>query len=146
MAETTAARVAVLAILRLVGFVGLFAIPAAFLPAAWMNTIHSWAGLGELPAGPIVIYLARSLSVFYGVFSIMTLLLSTDLDRYRPLIRVWGLLFAAIGGLLLCVDILIGMPTWWVVIEGPPSIAVGVTLLWLMNRIPPPTPFSGHSD
>ena len=59
-------ELAIVIILRVIGITGLFAIPAIFLPYSWMNAIHDYMGLGELPDTPIVSYLARSLSAFYA--------------------------------------------------------------------------------
>ena len=125
---------AVVIILRVIGFTGLFAFPAVFLPTAWMAGIHAWAGLGEMPEAPVVSYLARSLSAFYGSFSLMTLLISTDVTRFRPLVTLWGFLFTGMGILLFAVDLSSGMPGWWTVIEGPPSIVVGLAVLALHRR------------
>ena len=46
------------------GVMTLLALPAVFLPQAAMDAIHRSLGLGPLPEGPIVLYLARSLSAF----------------------------------------------------------------------------------
>ncbi len=61
----TEPELAIVIILRVIGITGLFAIPAIFLPYSWMNAIHDFMGLGELPNAPIVSYLARSLSAFF---------------------------------------------------------------------------------
>ena len=62
------AEVAIVVILRVLGGFALGAIPAIFLPYSWMNAIHDFMGLGDLPNAPIVSYLARSLSLFYALF------------------------------------------------------------------------------
>jgi hypothetical protein len=123
-------------ILRVVGITGLFAVPAIFLPFSWMEGIHSFAGLGRLPDAPIVSYLARSLSMFYAAFSLMTLLISSDVERYRSFVVLWGYLFSAMGVLLFAIDLSIGMPVWWLSIEGPPTIAVGGWVICLASRMP----------
>ena len=126
---------AVILILRFIGVTGLFALPAVFMPIEWMSIIHSYAGLGELPEGPIVAYLARSLSGFYAAFAAITLYISFDIRQYRGFVRLWGVLFVLMGCLLLGIDLVAGMPAPWTLLEGPPTIAVGIAVLWLQAAI-----------
>ena len=44
------------------GVMVLLALPAVFMPTAWMDYFHRDLGLGPLPRGPIVEYLTRSIS------------------------------------------------------------------------------------
>jgi hypothetical protein len=55
-----------------------------------MAATHRWLGLGEMPTGPVVEYLARSLSAFYAVMGALCLVVAADLERYRPLVRFLG--------------------------------------------------------
>jgi hypothetical protein len=77
-------------LLRLVGVGALFALVAVFMPFSWMSGTHRWLGLGEMPTGPVVEYLARSLSAFYAVMGALCLVVSANLERYRPLVRFLG--------------------------------------------------------
>lgn len=132
---TTAERALVI-LLRIIGVSGLFAIPAIFLPYSSMNAIHAMLGLGELPKQPIVGYLARSLSSFYAAVSAMILFVSFDVRRYRAFLGLWGVLFAVMGAVTLGIDLAEGMPASWTWSEGPPSIAVGLLVIWLQKRVP----------
>ncbi len=125
-------------ILRFVGVTGLFALPAVFLPHAWMDSIHGYLGLGSLPDEAIVGYLARSLSAFYWAFAVITLYISWDVERYRSIVALWGLLFVFLGVLLLGIDISAGMPLLWTLLEGPPTILVGFIVIWLQRRLAMP--------
>ena len=58
----TRADKALVLLLRFVGVPALFALVAVFMPVSWMAATHRWLGLGEMPAGPVVEYLARSVS------------------------------------------------------------------------------------
>ena len=120
-------------ILRLIGVSGLFAIPAIFFPIAWMAAIHDYVGLGPMPEGPIVSYLARSLSAFYAAVAAITLFISTDIRRYGPLVRLWAIIVIVLGCLLLGIDMSAGMPFAWTISEGPPTIAIGFVVLWLQS-------------
>jgi hypothetical protein len=121
-------------LLRAVGGVELLAVPFVFFPVPWMDHVHRrLLGLGPLPDGPIVEYMARSLSVLYAAHGAMVFALSFDLPRYRPLVRLVGVLHLLIGAAVLATDLSAGMPTPWVLGEGP-GIAVGGALVLVLNR------------
>src|SRR5207253_777590 len=82
-------------------------------------------GLGEMPTGPVVEYLARSLSAFYALVGALCLVVATDLERYRPLVRFLGVAFALMSVVLLDVDLAAGMPWWWSASEGPGGVVLG---------------------
>ena len=71
------------------------ALLAVAMPTSWMAAIHRWLGLGEFPAGPIVPYLARSLSAFYAMFGALMWVVSTDVRRLAPVLRL--VLWASLG-------------------------------------------------
>ncbi len=133
------AELAIVIILRAVGISGLFAIPAIFLPFTWMSFIHELLGLGEMPSGPIVLYLARSLSAFYAFVSAITLFVSFDISRYQSFVKLWASLVILLGIVLLGIDVTAGMPLSWTLFEGPPTLAVGLLVLWLQGRIDAPS-------
>ena len=122
---------ALVLLLRFVGVTALFALFAVFMPASWMATTHRWLGLGEMPTGPVVEYLARSLSAFYAVLGALCLVLTTDLERYRPLVRFLGVAFALMSVVFLGVDLPAGMPWWWSASEGPGGVVFGALLFAL---------------
>jgi hypothetical protein len=117
------------------GIPGLFALVAVFMPQSWMAATHRWLGLGEMPTGPVVEYLARSLSATYAVFGALGLVVAADLDRYRPLVRFLGVAFALLGFVLLGVDVTAGLPWWWIAVEGPALIGVGTLMVFLARPI-----------
>ena len=86
-----------------------------------------------MPTGPVVEYLARSLSAFYAIMGALCLMLTTDLERYRPLVRFLGVAFALMSLALLGVDLAAGMPWWWSASEGPRGVVFGA-LLFLLAR------------
>ena len=120
-------------LLRILGVGALFALVAVFMPFSWMAATHRWLGLGEMPTGPVVEYLARSLSAFYAIMGALCLVLATDLERYRPLVRFLGLAFALTSLVLLGVDLAAGMPWWWSASEGPGGVVFGA-LLFVLAR------------
>ena len=118
-------------LLRFGGVIALFAVVAVVMPTSWMAATHRWLGLGEMPTGPVVEYLARSLSAFYALVGALCLVVASDLGRYRPLVRFLGLAFALMSLVLLGVDLVAGMPWWWTASEGPGGVVFGALLVVL---------------
>jgi hypothetical protein len=129
----TKADRALVVLLRILGVTTLLALAAVFLPYSWMAAIHSWLGMGEMPATPLLEYLARTISAFYAFFGALCLLAAADLDRYRPLVRFLGVSLAVMGIVFLGVDLVAGMPGWWTACEGLPGL-MGVALFVLARR------------
>lgn len=121
-------------LLRVLGCVVCLAFFAMFLPLGWMAATHSRLGLGTLPDGPIVEYLARSVAALYAIHGGVVLLASTDVRRYARLIvyvAVTGVLF---GIAMLVIDIVSGMPAYWTVGEGPPIVVIDAVILLLLRK------------
>ena len=127
-------EIAIVVILRLLGIAALLAIPAIFMPYSWMNEVHDYLGLGDMPDTPIVSYLARSLSMFYAMFGAIAVYVSFDLRRYWSFVRLLALLSVAVGITLFWIDYHSNMPLHWTIVEGPFTIIVGVAILWLQSR------------
>lgn len=129
-------------LLRFVGVIMLTALGAVVMPVQWMNAVHQWVGLGELPDVPIVGYLTRSVSALYALHGALLVFVASDVPRYLPLVRflaVAGILF---GILMSGIDFLVGMPLSWTVGEGPFVTVLSVAILRLTARknLPTPTP------
>jgi hypothetical protein len=120
--------------LRCLGVGSLFALVPVFMPFSWMVATHQWLGLGEMPTGPVVEYLARSVSAFYALSGALFLVVASDLERYRPIIRFLGVALALVGLILLGVDVGAGMPWWWSAFEGPAAIGIGALLFFLSRK------------
>lgn len=121
-------------VLLLSGLLTLFALPAVFMPLSWMDSVHRHLGLGPLPQGPIVQYLARSASALYAAFGAMTLVLASDVKRFAPLVTWWGVTAILFGAVLLWIDLSVGMPNHWTWGEGPfvaPLGALVLALQWM---------------
>src|SRR5262249_32666355 len=101
------------------------------MPFAWMGAVHRWLGIGQMPNGPVAEYLARSVSAFYALFGALLLVVASDLERYRPVVRFLGIALVLVGAILLGVDIGAGMPWWWSTFEGPASSGFGALIFYL---------------
>lgn len=126
---------AVLAVvLRICGIFMVLAFLAVFLPYDWMNQINGWLGLGTLPDLPIVDYLTRSLSAFYGMYGVLIVYLSRDVRRYLGVIGLLAWLGMVFACLVFGIDLLGGMPRYWAWSEGPFVFLVSAWTLWLVRR------------
>ena len=90
-------------------------------------------GLGDLPPAPIVEYLARSVSAFYGFHGVLLFLLSTNVDRFAPIITFVAVMNVLFGIILIVIDVKAGLPALWIALEGPLVIVIGIAL-GLLNR------------
>jgi hypothetical protein len=120
--------------LRIGGVVTGLAIVPVFMPRAWMDLCHQHLGLGPLPEGPIVEYLARSTSLFYALLGVVLWVLSLDVERHSRAIAAVGAGILACGPVLLVIDLRAGMPVWWTVMEGPWVVVIGAVMLLLRAK------------
>ena len=108
---------------------------AIFLPETSMASAHESLGLGEFPAAPLSNYLTRSLSAMYAFHGGLLFVLSLNVRRFKPVVTYVGWATAALGVILLGIDLHAPMPAWWVFAEGPWVIAIGLVIAGLARRI-----------
>jgi hypothetical protein len=104
-------------LLRLIGLAELCALAAVLAPARWLAAVHAWLGLGTMPWTPVVGYLARSDSALYALHGAMLVFISFDVERYQRLIRFLAMCALVYGVILLGIDLVEGLPLWWVLSE-----------------------------
>ena len=119
--------------LRFTAVILLAALPAVVMPSAWMRTISVWLGLGGLPELPLVEYLARSLSGLYAMAGVFCWFVSGDVPRYLPLLRFVIPVAVVFGAMLIVLDVVIEMPTGWIVCEAA-SIVLWTAVYWWLVR------------
>ncbi len=119
--------------LTAVGFIA--AAPAVVMPTAWMRVISHWLGLGELPALPLVEYLTRSVSALYATLGASYCYMSRDVRRYLPLLRFTIPVTLVFDVTVIVLDVLIPMPTQWIVAEGLSITGWTLALWWLVRRV-----------
>lgn len=112
-------------ILRLIGLSAILAIFAVVMPFSWMRGIHEYMGLGQMPEGPIVEYLARSLSALYALVGFVFWYVSYRVEEHLGFVRLLGILFLVFGIVLLGIGVKSAMPMAWILLEGPPAILLG---------------------
>ena len=119
------------AVLGGLGGLDLLALAAVVHPRGWMAAAHAWLGLGGMPPGPLVGYLARSAAALYALHGATVLFVSRDVARYWRLIRLLAVLALCHGAVMAAIDWAEGMPLWWRVVEGPGFAATGAVVLAL---------------
>ena len=123
--------------MRLSAVLLLVALIPAVMPFAWMKDIHRLLGMGELPEGPIMSYLTRSLSAMYALHGALVFFVSLDVRRYLPLVKFIAILGIMFGVGMLVLDLAVAMPPLWIAGEGPFIIVLGGVMLRLTARVQP---------
>jgi hypothetical protein len=57
--------------------------------------------------------------------------MASDVERYRPLVRLFAVALVLLSVVFTGVDLAAGMPWWWTAFEGPPGIAFGAWMYYL---------------
>ncbi len=122
-------------LLRVAAVILLSALAPALMPFAWMKEIHRWLGMGELPDGPIMDYLTRSLSAMYAFHGVLISYLSQDVRRFLPVVKFMAGLGVAFGVGMFALDAAVDMPVFWTLSEGPFIIVLGGLMLWLARGV-----------
>ena len=141
MALDTSKRTRLLVfLLRLAGAFTATAFLAMLLPVEWMASTHEWLGLGEFPRAPVVEYLARSVAALYGFHGVLLLIVSMDPRKYRRIVSFIAVMNIVFGLMLMAIDVHAGLPLYWVLGEGPPIVAFGVVVAFLIKGLATASP------
>jgi hypothetical protein len=118
-------------LLRLTGATEILAFISVVMPRSWMESAHSWLGLGIMPDGPLIMFMIRQASYAYGMHGVSLWLMATDVKRYQPLIIFNAISFLIAGFLFPLIDYTTGMPLWWTFVDGFGCASFGVAVLIL---------------
>ena len=118
-------------LLRAMGAVEILAFVAVIMPRSWMETSHAWLGLGVMPDGPIIMFMIRQASYFYGTHGVLLWLMAADVVRFQPLVRFTGWMFLLAAPVFFVIDYTAGMPAFWTATDTVSSAFLGVALLYL---------------
>ena len=130
---------ALVLLLRLDGIIMLVALFPSMMPLAWMKEVHQCLGIGELPDGPLIGYLTRSLSIMYAMHGAVLFFVSLDVRRFLPVVKFVAVLTILFGLWMTALDAVVGMPLFWIVSEGPVLFVLYGVVLWLTGHV------QGHS-
>jgi hypothetical protein len=118
-------------LLRISGAILLTALVPVVMPFGWMQAIHREIGMGELPTGPIMGYLTRSLSMMYAIHGAYLIFISLDIRRYLPFVKFLATVSIFFGVSMAVLDYALTMPLGWILCEGPMVVVLSIVLLWL---------------
>jgi len=121
-------------LLRLAGFIEILAFIAVAMPRAWMEASHTWLGLGEMPDGPIIMFMIRQASYAYGMHGVSLWILASDVKRFRPIIVFNGVSFLVAAPVFFLIDYHSGIPWFWTVSDTLACGSFGAAVLWLNRR------------
>ena len=100
-------------LLRLGGATELLAFIAVVMPRSWMEISQAWLGLGEMPDGPLLMFMIRQASYTYGVHGLSLWLIASDVERFRPFVVFNAVAFLVAAPVFFLIDFTSGMPWWW---------------------------------
>lgn len=120
-------------LLRVAGSVEILSFISVVMPRAWMETSHTWLGLGEMPDGPIIMFMIRQASYVYGMHGVSLWILASDVNRFRRIIVFNGITFLLAGPVFFLIDYHSGMPWFWTIPDAIACGSFGGAVLWL-NR------------
>ncbi len=123
-------------LLRLAGAVEILAFIAVVMPRSWMEIANASVGLGEMPDGPLLMFMIRQASYTYGVHGLSLWLIATDVDRFRPFVVFNGIAFLIAAPVFVLIDLSSGMPLWWTVSDPLSCGFFGAALLLLSRKHP----------
>ena len=124
-------------LLRAIAVAASLAVVPVFMPHAWMNACHGWLGLGALPETPIIAYLTRSLSAMYVFHGGLLWIASQDVRRHAAIVAYVAMALTIFGVVMLWIDIRARLPWFWIVGEGPLTMALGAAMLVAQRRMGP---------
>ena len=117
-------------LLRLAGAIEILAFIAVVMPRSWMEISHEWLGLGQMPRGPVLMFLIRQASYTYGMHGVSLWVLALDVKRFRPLIILNGIAYLLAAPVFAVIDYTAGMPLWWTMGDAVGCGGLGAILLW----------------
>jgi hypothetical protein len=121
-------------LLRIAGATEILAFIAVVMPRSWMEISNAWLGLGEMPEGPLLMFMIRQASYTYGVHGLSLWLLASDVERFRPFVVFNGIAFLIAAPVFVLIDLSSGMPLWWTVSDPLSCGFLGAALLLLSRR------------
>jgi hypothetical protein len=118
-------------LLRLAGATEILAFIAVVMPRSWMEISHAWLGMGEMPHGPLLMFMIRQASYTYGVHGLSLWLIASDVKRFRPFVIFNGVAFLVAAPVFFLIDLTSGMPLWWTLSDPGSCGFFGAALLLL---------------
>ncbi len=88
-----------------------------------------------MPDLPILDYLARSVSLFYGIHGVLILYISFNLIHNLPILKLMCYLGFIFGIAIIFIDFAAPMPLYWAFMEGPFILTLNLAVYALVIMI-----------
>ncbi len=121
-------------LLRAAGAFEVLAFCAVVMPRSWMEASHAWLGLGEMPGGAVTMFMIRQASYSYGIHGVAMWVMASDVERFRPMVKLVGFSFLLAGPVFFLIDYTSGMPWWWTANDAVGCSSIGAALIWFNRR------------
>lgn len=116
--------------LRICIFILFTGLPGALLPEVAFQKFAWLMGYGKQPMTPLIIYLSGNAGFAYTALGLLAWVISRDLPRYQPLVRMLGWIMVIAGPAYLSIDLQCPLPLWWTLMDSVGCLLIGLTLLW----------------
>ena len=116
--------------LRICIFILFTGLPGALLPEVAFQKFAWLMGYGKQPMTPLIIYLSGNARFAYTALGLLAWVISRDLSRYQPLVRMLGWIMVIAGPAYLSIDLQCPLPLWWTLMDSVGCLLIGLTLLW----------------
>ena len=80
-------------------------------------------------------YLTHSLSAMYTIHGAVVFFVSLDVRRYLPVVKCLAVLAIMFGIGMIVLGVVVGMPMFWTLCEGPFIVVLNAVVLWLAGRV-----------
>jgi hypothetical protein len=115
-----------------------------FFPIRWINGFFALFGVEPLPQClPVDLFLRWGILGSLGV-AVVLWVVATDVVRYRPLVITIIAFYLIVGVVSYLMEIIIGMPFWWRIMDCGPHLVMGglilVCCLWPAKKSPSTAP------
>jgi hypothetical protein len=121
-------------ILRVVALVSLAAVPAILMPRLAAQKLSWLMGFDQAPITPLLLYMMAGGSCVFVGQAVMLWVLSGDVVRYQPLVRVVAWIYLVCAPLFLWIDSQAGLPAWWVAMDSLGCFIAGAALAWTFRK------------
>lgn len=113
---------------------------SVLLPLRWIESVLVWCGVGSIPNAVLFQYLLRGSGFLLISIGVLIWVIAGDVVRYRPLVITIICIFLAGAPVSLWIDVLVGLPRWWCVLDVTICLVGGglplLLCVWPIKRTP----------
>lgn len=117
--------------LRLIAVLQILTTGICFIPEDSLSWFYAWAGLGQMPHVPFLLYVIRGAAYCQGAIGVWLWVIASDVVRYRPLVITTAVIYLVAAPVFYVIHVIAGMPRWWAVMDTVSCFLMGGILLAL---------------